>query len=255
MLEFSVNGKKFSVVSDLHTHTTYSHGTGSIEDNVIAARARGLSKIGIADHGPGHIAFGIKRRDIAKMRAEVDTLNEKYDDIDVLLGVEANITDASGRIDVTRADFNTYDFVAAGIHYLAFGRNPVKSGMRTLSNFIDHRSRKDDNIKLMRKNTAYVVKALEENPITFLTHPGHNAPVDFLEVAVACAKTGTLVELNTSHQSLTADDIRTMALADVNFIISSDAHSPEHVGDFVASVRTALDAGIDPARIVNLKIT
>jgi putative hydrolase len=46
-----------------------------------------------------------------------------------------------------------------------------------------------------------------------------------------------------------------MGLADVNFIISSDAHSPEHVGDFVASVRTALDAGIDPARIVNLKIT
>ncbi|MDR0817442.1 MAG: PHP domain-containing protein [Clostridiales Family XIII bacterium] len=255
MLEFSVNGKKFSIVSDLHTHTTYSHGTGGIEDNVIAARARGLKKIGIADHGPGHIAFGIKRSAIKKMRAEVDALNEKYDDIEVLLGVEANISDASGRIDVSADEFKIYDYVAAGIHFLAFGGNPVKSGLRSLNNFVNNRSKKSDNIKLMRRNTANVVKALEKNNIKFLTHPGHNAPVDLLEIAIACAKTDTLVELNTSHQSVTADDIGAMALTDAKFIISSDAHSPDHVGDFVASVRLALDAGLDLDRIVNLRIS
>jgi putative hydrolase len=257
MLEFSVNGKKFSIVSDLHTHTTYSHGTGSIEDNVLAARARGLKKIGIADHGPGHIAFGIKRKDIKKMRDEIDALNEQYDDIEILLGVEANISDASGRIDVTPDDLLSYDFVAAGIHFLAFGRNPVRSGVRSLSNFVSGHAGpgKAENIKLMRKNTANVVKALENNKLTFLTHPGHNAPVDLLEIAVACARAGTLVELNTSHRSITAEDLRAMALTEAKFIISSDAHSPDHVGDFVASVRTALDADIDLGRIVNLRIT
>jgi putative hydrolase len=254
LLEFSVNGRKFSVLTDLHTHTSWSHGSGSIEENVAAARARGLKKIGITDHGPGHVAFGIKRTDIPRMREEITALRERYPDIEILLGVEANIAEPSGMLDVRPEEFPLFDYVIAGIHYGALGRNAVAGAARALSNLVGSRSRSGGGKHLIRRNTAYVVKAVEQNPISFLTHPGENAPVDLLAVAVACAKRGTLIELNTGHESLTAEDLALMALTDVKFIITSDAHTPAHVGNFVASVRVALDAGLDLSRVVNLKV-
>ena len=44
---------------DYHTHTTYSHGKGSVADNARAAAAVGLKEIAITDHGLRHIIFGI----------------------------------------------------------------------------------------------------------------------------------------------------------------------------------------------------
>lgn len=48
------------ITSDLHTHTVHSHGLGTVEENVIAAIKKGLKTIAISDHGPGHMAYGIK---------------------------------------------------------------------------------------------------------------------------------------------------------------------------------------------------
>ena len=41
---------KYRMVYDHHTHTTYSHGKGSIADNVRVAAAKGLKSIAITDH-------------------------------------------------------------------------------------------------------------------------------------------------------------------------------------------------------------
>ena len=51
--------------ADYHTHTVYSHGTGSIMDNVMAARKKGLTEIAITDHGISHFAYGVRLKDIA----------------------------------------------------------------------------------------------------------------------------------------------------------------------------------------------
>ena len=72
---------------DYHTHTVYSHGKGTIRDNVEEARRKGLSEIAISDHGPGHLTYGIKRSAIPKMREEIDRINSEYDDIKVYLRV------------------------------------------------------------------------------------------------------------------------------------------------------------------------
>lgn len=252
-VEYMINNRKYSLISDLHTHTNFSHGTGSIEDNVKAARLRGIMKIGVTDHGPGHLLYGVRRWNIPKMRAEIERLGAVYTDMEILLGIEANIANSSGVLDVKPAEFKYFDYVVAGYHYGAPGYNPVGGAINALQNFAEYRSGIDTK-RLIRRNTRNIVRALERNPVKVLTHPGDKAPVDLLEIAVVCAKTHTLVEINTAHMSLSSEDLRTMALADVRFIIGSDAHSPGRVGDFVAGVNLALDAGIDMGRIINLRI-
>ena len=63
-----------------------------------------------------------------------------------------------------------------------------------------------------------VVKAIEENNIKILTHPGDKAPVNMAEVAKVCAKRGVLMELNMKHPHLTVDEIKIAAKEDVKFI-------------------------------------
>ena len=60
------------LVADYHTHTLYSHGKGTIIDNVLAAREKGLKAIAITDHGFNHLTFGVKKRKLKKMRQEID---------------------------------------------------------------------------------------------------------------------------------------------------------------------------------------
>ena len=63
------NEEQGKINFDLHTHTTYSHGTGSILDNAVSAKEKGLYGIAITDHGFSHPAFGMRRKYLDKMRA------------------------------------------------------------------------------------------------------------------------------------------------------------------------------------------
>ena len=66
--------------------------------------------------------------------------------------------------------------------------------------------------------------------------------------------TNTLIEINGRHNHLTVDEIKeAMQVEGLNFIISSDAHSPDAVGSYKASLQRALDAGLDISRIVNIR--
>ena len=86
---------KYELYADLHTHTTYSHGKGSVEDNVRAAKFRGLECIAITDHGPRHPLVGVKPSRLPKIRKDIEESADKYG-IDVMLGIEANIYGMSG---------------------------------------------------------------------------------------------------------------------------------------------------------------
>jgi putative hydrolase len=248
---YEKDGTVYRITSDVHTHTVYSHGTGSIEDNVKAARALGLKKIGIADHGPAHIGFGVDRNRLPFMRREVNRLREEYPDIEILLGIEANIMYADGGIDIHTEDLALFDYVLAGYHYGALGAKPVASLVRNIANFLTPRSRASRG--MIERNTGDVAAALRRNNICALTHPGDKFPVDLVEIAAVCAETDTLVELNTSHRSLSARDVAAMAASGVSFLISSDAHSPRRVGDFRSAVDLVLESGVEAGRVVNLE--
>lgn len=237
---------------DIHTHTTFSHGKGSIEDNVKAALARGLKTIGISDHGPGHVTYGVKKSNLPVMRAEVERLKPLYPEIEILLGVEANIINPSGRLDVTEKELQQLDYLLAGYHFGVFGENPAFAlGLHAQNFFVSglfHSS-----TKLQKKlNTELTVKAIYENKINILTHPGDKGSFDIYEIAKACADKGTLMEISTWHDWLTVEGIRQAAKTDASFVISSDAHSPDRIGDCQGAVDRILEAGLDLVRVVNL---
>lgn len=241
-----MENRKFQLGYDLHTHTVFSHGKGTIEDNVRAALDRGLSHIAITDHGPGHLFYGVKRADVPKMRQEIEILNAKYPKIKIHLSVEANIIKNGNHLDVKREEFSQYDFVIAGYHY-------GLPGGYCVSNWLWNKGLKMGERQLRNKNTDMVIKALYENDIAILTHPGDKGPFEMLPIAEACADTDTLMEISTWHPHLTVEEIKTAAETDVQFIISSDAHVPQRIGDFQGGLERALEAGLDLSRIVNLR--
>jgi putative hydrolase len=246
--------EQYRLSYDLHTHTTFSHGKGSIEDNVRAAAAKGLKTVGISDHGPGHVTYGVKRTNISVMRKEVERLKPLYPEIGILLGVEANIINPSGKLDVTEEEMKQFDYLLAGYHYGVFGENPAFALGLHVQNFVVsgwfHTSTKTQK----KLNTELAVRAIYENNIKILTHPGDKGSFDIGEIALACADRGTLMEISTWHDWLTVDGIRQAAKTDARFVISSDAHTPERIGDCQGAVDRIIEAGLDFERVVNLVV-
>lgn len=252
MNKYGKDIKKYRMTYDIHTHTTFSHGKGSIEDNVKEALEKGLDTIGIADHGPGHMFYGIKRKDITTMREEIDKLQSLYPKIKILLGIEANIINPSGRLDISLNEANALDYVLAGYHYGILGEKPLFSSGIHLANLAYQKTKKSGGKKLKKTNTDLVVKAIYTNKIKLLTHPGDKGPFDLMEIARVCQDTGTMMEISTWHEAPVLDELKKLAATDVRFIISSDAHSPKRVGTFEPGLKRAFEAGIDPARIDNI---
>lgn len=246
--------EQYRLLYDLHTHTTFSHGKGSIEDNVRAAAARGLETVGIADHGPGHVTYGVKRKNIAIMRSEVERLKPLYPQIEILLGVEANIINPSGKLDVTEEELAQFDFLLAGYHYGVFGESPAFALGLHVQNFIISNWLHASTRTQKKLNTELTVRAIYENNIKILTHPGDKGSFDIGEIALACADRGTLMEISTWHDWLTVDGIRQAAKTDARFVISSDAHTPERIGDYQGAVDRIKEARLDFGRVVNLAV-
>lgn len=239
---------KYELVYDLHTHTTYSHGKGSVEDNVREAHNIGLEYIAISDHGPGHLTYGVNRNDFVNMRNDIEKMNVKYHKINVRMSVEANIIKTGNFLDVKPEEFEEFDFVIAGYHFGVFNGNCIR-------NWLWSKGIKIGEASLKKANTEMVIKCLRANDIAILTHPGDKGPFDLEEIAKVCVETDTLMEINTWHGHLTEEELKLVAQnPDVKFIISSDAHTPDRVADFKPGLERALRAGVDPSRIVNIRL-
>lgn len=236
------------MIYDHHTHTVYSHGRGSIEDNVKVAASKGLKSIAITDHGPGHLTYGLKMSNVPEMRKEIERLSHIYPDVKVLLGVEANTLRVTPYLDLTEEDKEQFDILLAGYHFGIF-----KAGM--IPNYISNHTGlfTGDGSSLMVHNTNMILNALYENEVDILTHPGDKGPFDIHDIARACEDTGTMVEINGKHKHLTVEEIKIASKFDIRFVIGSDAHTPEKVGEFKEPLIRALKAGLEPERIVNIE--
>lgn len=239
------------IEADYHTHTTYSDGKGSIEDNVRAAIARGLKVLAISDHGPQHLTYGIKRKKYAEMRGIIDDMNAKYPMIRTLLGVEANIMDKEGRLDVDEGMLRMADVLLAGYHFGSLTADLAATSLMHRLNFEARLSRRAAE-KAREMNTLAMIKAMERYDIKILTHPGAKGAIDLLPVADAAARTGTALEINANrHGYLTFEDLVQLRQHPCRFAINSDAHRPELIGRFEPAVERALRARIPCERIIN----
>jgi putative hydrolase len=242
--------KSLKIFADYHTHTLYSHGRGTIEDNVIEARRKGLKEIAITDHGPGHFMYGVTRKSLARMREEVDRLNEKYPDIRVLLGVEANIVSAEGRLDVDGPVLSVLDILLVGFHFGALPAT-LKDGYNIhIKNFAGRWTNKMKE-SIREGNTRALIRAMDMYPVRIITHPGAKADIDTKNLARAAAAKKVALEINSSHGHMTVDYVKIAKGEGAKFVLGSDAHKPGRVGDVKAAVRVARQAGLTASDIIN----
>jgi putative hydrolase len=251
----AIGYKNYRIKYDYHTHTIFSHGLGTIEENVKIAITKGLKGIAITDHGPGHLTFGLKRKNIPVMRAEIERLKLVYTEIEILFGVEANIINKGNNLDITKEEAKSFDFVLAGYHFGVWNAYSINNFIiEVAGKILKKRSEQGKTTGvLLNKNTEMFIKAINENKIKILTHPGEKAEIDIFRVGEACAERGTLMEINSWHEHLTKEELKILEATNVAFIVSSDAHKPERVGDCSEAIKRAFDAGIDMSRIVNIE--
>ena len=235
------------ILADYHTHTVYSHGKGTIEDNVREAISKGIKTIGISDHGYKHMTYGIKYKDIYKMREEIDSLKLKYKNIDILLGIECNILDDSGNIDVDENILKVVDYIMAGYH---FGSTPTS--IKGVINHCDNYLFKTKKAK--QYNTKGIINAMRKHNIFAITHPGDKGEVDIVEIAKVAKETDTRLEINGGHGFLSVKQIEAIKSIKNKYIIGSDAHVPENVGNFDLAMKIIEEANLDVSLVENIKI-
>ncbi len=239
------------IQADLHTHTHFSDGKGTIEANVLAAREKGLKRVAITDHGPGHMGFGIKRHQLKEMRDIIDLLNKKYDDIDILLGMEANILNEAGDLDVDDDLLQYLDILLAGYHFGSSPRKLIKDVAFHSHNWFKNKSKTIYN-KALEANTHAFINAMRRYNIDVITHPGAKGPLDIDAVAKVAEETGTALEISASrHAFLTTEDIIIAKKYNVVFTVNSDAHMPERIGEVEGGIERAIAAGVPLETLLN----
>jgi len=242
---------------DYHTHTARcGHAVGSAADYVEAARARGLSGIGISDHLPLLHATDpgvtMSLSDLPVYVAEVQELKARHPGY-VYLGIEADYRRDTIRDVVELLQTYPFDYVIGSVHFLdGWGfDDPSQVG-----GFDDR-----DVDDIFRAYYARLEEAAGCGAFTILGHLdlvkkfGHH-PVDTLEpeierVARRMAEQRVVAEVNTSGLYKPVAEIYPSAQIleilrrnGVAITYGSDAHAPAEVGrDLEAAVRAVLLAG------------
>ena len=237
--------------SDYHTHTVYSHGKGQIIDNALVAKEKGLKEIGISDHGFSHPAFGLTKRKLPKMRVECD-LATKQTGVNVLLGIESNIIGTDGTVDLKPKTYDYFDIFLAGIHKFVMYKFGTAFSLFIPNFFSSTFNKKKISKSLIKNNTKTFINVIKNNPVDVITHVNFCCFADAVEVAKAAADYGTYIELNAKKTHLTDEELFNVAKTGVNFVISSDAHTPDRVGEISLVEKLLQRVSVPESQIANI---
>lgn len=237
---------------DYHCHSVYSDGRVELEEIAVAAAARGLDEIAVTDHGPGALGIGVKDAGVyLELRERVREFNLAGLSPRVLVGAEANITSLQGDLDLPEEIIGQLDIVIAGMHPYTVPETVTDGFQLFATNHLRHLGRTWRE-RAINANTKATVACLYHHDIDILAHPGLFFQVDIEEVARACAQNGVLFEINCGHEHPDVSDIIKAERLGVDFIINSDAHFAEMVGNFDYGEQVIARLGIAPERVVNL---
>lgn len=202
-------------VLDLHTHTYASgHAYNTMNEMAHAAKEKGLKLLGITEHAPtmpgtaGLLHF---------LNLKV-VRREKYG-LPLMLGVEVNIVDYEGKLDLPDLVLAEMDVVIASLHVRC-----VTPGTK-------------------EENTNMYVGAMQNPYVDIIGHPDDiRYEVDYERVVRAAKENHVLIELNNSslspksfRKNARETDIQIMKLCkkyEVPVIVGSDAHVEEDILNF-----------------------
>lgn len=237
--------------ADYHTHTTYSDGRGTIQENVYAARKRGLKELAITDHGPNNIGTGVRRAETyIKIKEDIRKINHQWEDINVLVGSEADIISVDGKIDIPSHIINELDLLLVGLHPFVLP-DTINDGVEYVLNNQVGLWSKSIKEKVRNTNTKALIQATENYDVDFITHPNLKMPVDLPELAQACIEKEVALEINTGHQYDKSEIIEETASYGVKYIVNSDAHFPDTVGKIESGLELLEHYAIPVENIVN----
>lgn len=235
--EYSVKTELISledIQGDLHMHTTWSDGAFSIEEMVEACRAKGYKYMAITDHSQFlKVANGLTPERLRQQKEEIKRLNERYDDIMILSGVEMDIL-PDGTLDYDNQLLAEMDIVIASIH----------------SGFSQPKEKIMERLKVALKNPH----------VDIIAHPtgrkigkreGYEVDVEML---IELAKeTNTALELNASPNrlDLAPQYIRQAQEAGVKIVINTDAHKIKNLDHMSIGVSTAQKGWINKSSVLN----
>ena len=212
------------LLGDYHTHTNYTHGKSTIAENVAQAENLGLKELAITDHS--YLGFNhIRKGDLDKMREEINAVKDKYN-VNVMLGIEANLIGRDGQIDIDDKELENLDIVVLGFHKLS------KVGFREFWKFsLPNLIRKKPTKAQIERNTQAYINAMNKHRVSILAHLGYaGCAVDYVRLAKECASRGIYIELNGKRINFNEEEFKAMAETGVKFIIDSDAHCWENIG-------------------------
>jgi DNA polymerase (family 10) len=221
---------------DLHCHTIASDGRNTAEEMVCGARDRGLEYIAITDHSATHGFGNDVSPDALKRQIElVRGLNDKYDDIEVLVGTETNIL-PDGSPDYDDDLLAELDWVVGSVH-TSFGMSEAEM-------------------------TTRIVAAVEHPHVDCIGHltgrkierrPPYDVDTD--AVFAAAAKAGTMLEINSAPDRRDLNDVHARAARDagVTIIINTDAHGVSTQGISQWGIATARRARFTKDDVANTR--
>lgn len=250
---YRAGGITIYLFADYHTHSQYSHGKGDIIGNLCTAWEKGLEEIAITDHGPA-LAFKLGVRDasvLLQIKAEINSLKPAFPNLKILCGVEANVLNREGDIDVPPEILQKMDIILVGLHPYIIPYN--LETLRIVTYYLGSRFSRCLANKARLFNTEALIRAVERYKIDIITHPGLKLPIDTRELARACAQKGTALEINAGHEYQTREFIEIAAAEGAVFVVNSDAHHPEKVGCLEHGLALAKRAGLTAADIINAR--
>lgn len=239
------------IYADYHTHTNYSHGRDDMASMVQAAIIKGLTRIAFSEHSMAHVTYGVRKKNLYAMRYEVDKLKQRYQGrIDILLGLEANLIGIDGKLDVDDDMLAQLDVLLMGFHRMVKPASWQSAWRLPMRNLLF----KKGNCKTIAQNTKAYMSAMKRYPIDIVAHPGAYIPLDMEALSAVAAEHGIALEINSAHGFCAHDDVIIGKKAGACFVIGSDAHSAERVGDFTQAIQIAKKAGIDERDILNARM-
>ncbi len=222
---------------DLHVHSSWSDGRDSLEDMVGAAQQLGYEYVAITDHSERAAASRtLAVADVARQKAEIESLRLRVVGIQILHGVEVDIM-PDGSLDFDDSLLQDLDIVLASLH--------DEAGQ--------------DGASL----TGRYLRAMHHPLVNVITHPANRSParssgydLDFARLFDAAVSTGTAMEIDGApgHLDMDGSVARLAALAGVTLTVSSDAHRAEWLGRQMGfGTGTARRGWVEPRHVLNAR--